>query len=279
MKILVTGYKGYIGSHLFEKLKERGYKPVGIDLKDGEDILHCLPDDDFDYVFHLAACPRVGYSVEKPSYTMKQNVLVTSTLLEWAKDHGVKRVIFSSSSAVNGNGNGIPTSPYGLHKLMNELECQLFSRLYGLDTVCLRYFNAYSEDQGYGGSYSTAICAWMEMIRQNKPLRMDGDGYQTRDLVHVDDIVGANIAAMESAGRLNGASYDVGTGESVSMNYIKIFINSRYDVEWNHAPERKGDVRHTMADITKIKKDLNWQPSVTIVDGLKRCFKGVKNES
>jgi nucleoside-diphosphate-sugar epimerase len=279
MKILVTGYKGYIGSHLFERLKQEGYNPVGIDLKDGEDILHCLPSDNFDYVFHLAACPRVGYSVEKPSYTMKQNVLVTSTLLEWAKDHGVKRVIFSSSSAVNGNGDGVPNSPYGLHKLMNELECQLFSRLYSLDTVCLRYFNAYSEDQGYGGSYSTAICAWMEMIKQSKPLRIDGDGYQTRDLVHVDDIVGANIAAMEYPGHLSGASYDVGTGQSVSMNYIKNFIDSRYDIEWIYAPERKGDVRHTMADITKTKKDLNWEPNISIVDGLKRCFKGVKNES
>ena len=272
MKILVTGYRGYIGSHLFNSLVEIGHQVIGIDLKDGEDILHCMPKKGCDYVFHLAACPRVEYSVEKPAYTMKQNVLVTSTLLEWAKDHGVKRVIFSSSSAGKGNGDGIPTSPYGLHKLVNEMECQLFSTLYGLDTICLRYFNAYSEDQAYGGSYSTAICAWMEMIKKGKPLRIDGDGYQTRDLVHVDDIVRANICAMESSSWFGGETYNIGSGEAVSMNYIKNFINSRHNIEWNHAPERKGDIRHTFADITKTKADLGWEPKISIVEGLRRCF-------
>ena len=98
MKILVTGHKGYIGSHLFEQLTE--HDVVGIDLKDGSDILHCLPGEDFDCVFHLAALPRVEYSVENPFYTMKQNVLVTSKLLEWSKNHGVKTFILSSSSAI-----------------------------------------------------------------------------------------------------------------------------------------------------------------------------------
>jgi len=272
MKILVTGHRGYIGSHLFSKLQHLGHNVQGIDLKDGEDILHCLPDEDFDYVFHMAACPRVGYSVEKPSYTLKQNVLVTSTVLEWAKNHNVKRVIFSSSSAVNGNGDGVPTSPYGLHKLMSEMECRLFSSLYGLDTVCLRYFNAYSEDQDFGGAYSTAICAWMEMIRQGKPLRMDGDGEQTRDLVHVKDIVLANILAMQSSNDFGGKTYNVGSGSSVSMNYIRDFINSRHNVEWNNAPARLGDVKHTLADISEIKKDLGFEPQVSIEEGLKKCF-------
>ena len=272
MKILVTGHKGYIGSHIFSDLQRLEHEVRGIDLKDGEDILHCLPNENFDYVFHLAACPRVGYSVEKPSYTLKQNVLVTSTLLEWAKNHNVKRVIFSSSSAVNGNGDGVPTSPYGIHKLMSEMECRLFSSLYGLDTVCLRYFNAYSEDQDFGGAYSTAICAWMEMIRQGKPLRMDGDGEQTRDLVHVKDIVLANILAMQSSNDFGGKAYNVGSGSSVSMNYIRDFINSRHSVEWNNAPARLGDVRHTLADISEIKKDLGFEPQVSIEEGLKKCF-------
>jgi len=276
VKILVTGHKGYIGSHLYSDLIRLGHDVHGIDLKDGEDILHCLPDENFDFVFHLAACPRVSYSVERPSYTLKQNVLATSALLEWAKDHGVKRVIFSSSAAVNGNGDGVPTSPYGLHKLMSEMECRLFSELYGLDTVCLRYFNVYSEDQCFGGAYSTAICAWMEMIRQGKPLRMDGDGEQTRDLVHVDDIVLANIFAMQSNKSFRGKAYDVGSGSSVSMNYIREFINSIHKVEWNNVPARIGDIRHTLADISEIKKDLGWEPRVSIQDGLRRCFKELK---
>lgn len=271
MKILVTGHKGYIGGHIYSDLRLLGHNVTGIDLKDGEDILHCLPDEDFDYVFHLAACPRVEYSVLKPSYTMKQNVLVTSTLLEWAKDHGVKRVIFSSSSAVNGDGDGVPRSPYGLHKLMNEMECRLYSELYGLDTVCLRYFNAYSEDQPFGGTYATAICAWMEMIKQGKPLRIDGDGEQTRDLVHVEDIVSANIFCMEYDGRFDGQWFNVGSGDSVSMNYIRETIDKYHKVEWNWSPARKGDVRHTLADVTKLR-DLGWEPKVSIDEGLERCF-------
>lgn len=272
MKILVTGYKGYIGNNIFSTLKKQKYDVHGIDLKDGEDVLHCLPDETFDYVFHLAACPRVDYSVKKPAYTMKQNVLVTSTLLEWAKDHGVKRVIFSSSAAVNGNGDGIPQSPYGLHKLVNEMECRLYSQLYGLDTVCLRYFNVYSEDQVYGGSYSTVICAWLEMIKQGKPLRIDGDGEQTRDLVHVNDIVSANIFCMEYQGVFNGKWFNIGSGTSVSLNYIKRLIDQNYDVIWKHMPERVGDIKESQADISELRK-LGWEPKVTIEEGLKKCFK------
>jgi len=271
--ILVTGHRGYIGSHVYKELVRLGYEVHGIDLKDGEDILHCLPDKDFDYVFHLAALPRVEYSVENPSYTLRQNVLVTSSVLEWAKSNNVKRVIFSSSSAAIGDGTG-PKSPYGLHKLMNEMECRLYSELYGLDTVCLRYFNAYSEDQEFGGSYSTAICAWMEMIKQGKPLRIDGDGEQTRDLVHVEDIVSANLFCMQHEEHFNGKWLNVGSGKSVSMNYIKDYIDLHNDVEWNHAPARKGDVRHTMADISELRK-IGWDPNISIEEGLARCFKKV----
>lgn len=272
MKILITGYKGYIGSHIFSELKQQGYSVYGIDLKDGEDILHCLPDETFDYVFHLAACPRVDYSVKKPAYTMKQNVLVTSILLEWAKDHGVKRVILSSSAAVNGNGDGIPQSPYGLHKLVNEMECRLYSQLYNLDTVCLRYFNVYSEDQVYGGSYSTVICAWLEMIKLGKALRIDGDGEQTRDLIHVNDIITANIFCMKYQGVFNGKWFSVGSGTSVSLNYIKHFIDRYYDVIWKHMPERIGDIKESQADISELRR-LGWEPKVTIEEGLKKCFK------
>ncbi len=272
MKILVTGYKGYIGSHLYSRLVDMGHNVVGVDLKDGEDVLHCLPEEKIDYVFHMAACPRVEYSVEKPSYTMKQNVLVTSVLLNWAKNNQVKRVIFSSSSAVLGDGDGVPLSPYGLHKLMNEMECRLYSRLYGLDTVCLRYFNAYSEDQKYGGSYSTAICAWMEMIRLDKNLRLDGDGQQTRDFVHVDDIVSANIFCMLYDGKFGGKYFNVGSGESISLNHVRSVIDRYHEVEWVFAPTRKGDVKHTSADISELAK-IGWSPQGSIEEGLDRCFK------
>lgn len=270
-KILVTGHRGFIGSKLFRHLKSKNYYVLGIDLKDGNDILHCLPNEDFDYVFHMSAIPRVTYTVEKPSYTMKQNVYITSVLLEWCKLHKVKRFIFSSSSAVYGNGDMIPTSPYGMQKLFSEIECKLYYKLYNLDTVCLRYFNVYSEEQEYGGSYSTAICAWMHMLKKGEPLRIDGDGEQTRDQIHVDDIVSANQFCMEYSGDFCGKCLDVGSGKSVSLNYLKSFIDKHFNVNWKYAPQRKGDVRHTNANIKELQS-LGWNPKVSIDEGLKRCF-------
>jgi len=269
-KILVTGYRGYIGGHIYKKLLEMGHQVSGIDLKDGADLAYCLPDEEYDFVFHLSAMPRVEYSILNPSYTLRQNVLTTSVLLEWAKTHKVKRVIFSSSSAVVGDGNE-PNSPYGLQKLMSEMECKLYSKLYKLDTVCLRYFNVYSEDQEYGGAYSTVIAAWKEMMRQQKPLRVDGDGNQSRDFIHVEDIVDVNIFCMNYENRFEGCHFDVGTGKAVSINYIKDFIIQRHQIDWENAPYRQGDVKHTLANITRLK-DLNWNAKISIDEGLKRCF-------
>ena len=123
--ILVTGHKGYIGSKIYQRLKEMEEEVIGIDLKDGKDVLECLPDINVDYVFHLAAFPQVPFSIDNPYYTLKQNVLTASKLLEWSKKHKVKRFIFSSSAAIYGN-SGDPASPYGVHKLMTELECKLY---------------------------------------------------------------------------------------------------------------------------------------------------------
>tara|TARA_R110000796_G_scaffold89145_2_gene192601 strand:- start:4401 stop:5225 length:825 start_codon:yes stop_codon:yes gene_type:complete len=270
-RILVTGYKGYIGSHLYAKLKEMGHRVRGIDLKEGDDIKHSLPSEEFDYVFHMAALPSVQYSVENPSYTLLQNVYATSVLLQWAKEHNVRRVIFSSSAAAIGEDGNL-TSPYGMHKKMSEMECRLYSQLYGLDTVCLRYFNVYSEDQEYGGAYSTVISAWMHMIEHGNPLRIDGDGEQTRDFIHVDDIVGSNIFCMNHENDLNGRILNVASGKSVSLKYIKSFIDSKNEnVEWSVVPSRDGDIKHSSSDITDIL-NLGWNPTILIEDGLNKCF-------
>ena len=268
IRYLVTGHKGFIGAHIFDALPAD--KVVGIDLKEGEDILEQLPDIQVDTVFHLAALPRVEYSVEHPFYTLKHNVLGTSKVLEWAKNHGAKRVIFSSSSAVYGN-DGEPSSPYGLHKLMCEMECKLYSKIYGLDTVCLRYYNVYSEDQPFGGAYSTVISAWMEMLRRHQSLRIDGDGKQTRDYIHVEDIVSANLFCADYDENFHAACYDVGSGISISLNDIKDFISNRHEVEWTVAPERRGDVKHTLANIKPLQR-LGWKAKIKISDGLSRCF-------
>lgn len=276
MKVLITGHKGYIGSHLYRVLKNNIDVVHGIDLKEGQDIIHSLPDSPYDVVFHMAALPRVGYSIENPSYTFRHNVYATSVLLEWAKKHNVKRFIFSSSSAVYGNGNN-PNSPYGLHKLLSEQECKLYSKIYGLDTVSLRYFNVYSEDQEYGGSYSTVISAWLEMIRRGQPLRIDGDGSQSRDFIHVDDIVSANIFCMNRDYDFNGQNYDVGSGQIFSLNDIKKLILSHNSVKFINAKKRKGDVQDTF--MTDVRLDqLGWKPKHDFVSDITSYFKEITNE-
>jgi UDP-glucose 4-epimerase len=274
MKILVTGYRGYIGSHLFHALNNGINVVHGIDLKDGNDILHNLPDSSYDVVIHMAALPRVQFSVEQPSYTFRHNVYATSVLLEWAKNHNVKRVIFSSSSAIYGDGEG-PNSPYGLHKLLSEQECRLYSKIYGLDTVCLRYFNVYSEDQEYGGSYSTVVSAWMEMVRQGKPLRIDGDGDQTRDFIHVDDVVRANIFCMNREEDFNGEFYDVGSGDVYSLNNIKSLIRSQRKVTFYNGPRRAGDVLHARMNEHNLMT-LGWKPTKNFEQEIKNYFKEQK---
>ena len=221
-------------------------------------------------IFHLAAQPSVQWSVDNPSEALSHNVLGTSRVLEFAKHVNCRRVIFASSAAVYGDG-GPPCSPYGLHKLVSEQECRLYSKLYGLDTVCLRYYNAYSANQKYGGAYSTVISAWMEMQKQNKPLRIDGDGTQTRDFVHLDDIVDANIFCMNYKGKFNGASYDVATGESVSLNELKTQIDQITNVEWETAPPRCGDIKDSIANYEALE-DIGWRSQITINKGLRACF-------
>ena len=270
MKILVTGHKGYIGSKLLMHLLELGYDVTGIDLKDGKNIIDCLPRDDYDCVFHLAALPSVSFSVENPSYTLKQNVYATSVLLEWACRRNVKRVIFSSSAAIYGNGTG-PNSPYGLHKLMSEQECKLYSQLYNIDTVCLRYYNVFSQDQEYGGAYSTVISAWMEMLRSNLPLRIDGDGTQSRDFIHVNDVVSANIFAMQYPDNFDAGCFDVGTGKPISLNDIKDLINKNKEVAFTYGPPREGDVHNSVADINALKR-LGWSATIDTKKAILECF-------
>lgn len=271
MKVLITGHKGYIGSKLFNKLNSGTNIIRGIDLKDGENVINCLPNEEYDYVFHLAALPSVEYSVENPSYTFRQNAYATSILLEWAKNHKVKRVIFSSSAAAAGNGDG-PTSPYGLHKLICEQECKLYSDLYKLDTVSLRYYNVFSADQEYGGSYSTVISAWIEMIKRGLPLRIDGDGEQSRDFINVADIVDANIFCMNYNQKFNGESFDVGTGITISLNEIRDIINViNNKAEFINTPPREGDILTSKADIAKLK-NIGWTAKIEPTQSIYDCF-------
>ncbi len=280
---LVTGHKGFIGSKLYAKLEDLGHEVCGIDIASSDiseslDIRWHLFDHEKsfnhikfkpDYIFHLAAKPSVQWSVENPSDSLAHNVMGSSRVLEYAKLVGTKRVIFASSAAAIS-----PTSPYGAHKRMTEMECKLYSSLYDIDTVSLRFFNVYSEDQKYGGPYSTAISAWFEMIKNNKPLRLDGDGTQTRDFIHVDDIIDCLVHCMQHKQDFDGEIFEVGTGKSHSLIEIKNFIDNVFDVEWQLAPERTGDIKHSTASIVNLTKT-GWKPRVTLKKGLQRCIASV----
>lgn len=288
-RCLVTGHKGYIGSKVYEELKSQGHDVLGIDLKEdiSKDILHYFKEDHEgqfhpyyssfrpEYIFHLACIPRVAYSVEEPIKTMENNVLATSYVLNFARKNNVKRVIYSGSSSVVGNGNG-PASPYGLQKLISEQECRLYAELYGLDTVTLRYFNVYSPCQKVEGPYATAVANWMHAIRTGKNPYITGNGRQRRDMAYLDDIVSANIFAMNYSENFEGRNYDVGTGENISLNEIKeIVIKHNPNVKFDYIEERVGDVFCTKANIEPLSQ-LGWEPKFSISKGINRCFRSLK---
>jgi len=290
-RCLVTGHKGYIGAHLHRTLKEQGHDVLGIDLQEEypKDIVGFLNEDytgrfhplywNFkpEYIFHLAAMPRVQYSVEHPVKTNKNNVLAGSMALNFARKVGAKRFIYSSSSSVVGNGSG-PESPYALQKLFTEMECKLYNDLYGLDTVSLRYFNVYSPDQKADSAYATAVANWMQFIRDKKPPFITGDGEQKRDMVHVEDVVSANIFALDHNEKFNGRCFDVGTGGNISLNEMREIVKEQLpNVDFDYVEERKGDVRHTKANIEPLKS-LGWEPKHTIKEGIHDCFRRLKNE-
>ena len=290
-RCLVTGHRGYIGSKLYAKLQDLGHEVQGVDLFEGHNILRDFKEysdgsDRFhphyynfkpEYVFHLACIPRVAYSVEEPVKTMENNVLATTLILNFAHKVGAKRVIYSGSSSVVGNGSG-PTNPYGLQKLISEMECKLYSDLYGLDTVSLRYFNVYSSCQKADGPYATAIANWMKYIREGKNPFITGDGEQSRDMAHLEDVVSANIFAMDYDGNFNGRNFDIGTGDNISLNDIKnIALEYFPNVEFDYIEDRKGDVLHTKGVIEPLNK-LGWYPKININEGVNNCFKELKNE-
>lgn len=289
-RCLVTGHKGYIGSEVYRKLEEAGHEVMGIDLLDNDhDILKDLkPDSDGkfhphyanfkpEYIFHLAAIPRVAYSVEYPVEVIENNVLSTLYVLEFARHVGAKRVIYSSSSSVVGDGRGAE-NPYGASKYMPESMCGVWSRLYNIDTVCLRYFNVYSDDQKADGPYATAVANWMQFIRDSKEPFITGDGEQRRDMAHKLDVVAANIFCMEYEGKFQGQPFDVGTGENISLNQMKDMVNEVFpEVKFEYRPPREGDVMCTQADIAPLKS-LGWTPKYDISQGISGCFEKLKGE-
>lgn len=294
-KIIVTGGAGFIGSHLTDKLVKQGNKVIVIDnLFSGKKAnlnpkakFYKLDICDFkkikplfnkvDFVFHLAAIPRVPLSVEDPILTSRVNILGSINIFKAAQEAKVKRVVFASSSSVYGNQKKLPLkesmeakpiSPYGLQKLTAEKFARMFSELYGLSTVSLRYFNVFGPRIDFDSDYSLVIGKFLKQRAKGKMLTIFGDGKQTRGFSYVDDVVNANIKAMKSKKIKGGGAINISSSQSQSINYLADLIGSKK----KYLPARIGDVLHTKADISLAKKLLNWQPKVSFEKGLEKTI-------
>jgi len=237
----------------------------------------------YDVVFLMAAMPRVEESIVDPVNTTDNNCTRTLQIFKAIENSGKKtRIVFSSSSAVYGNRATLPTkenqnrqpnSPYGLQKLFIEEYARISSQLHLTDVVCLRYFNVYGPLQYGDSAYSTAISAWCHALSNNIPLRSDGTGEQSRDMIFVDDVVEANILAATRFEPFKGECINVGSGTSITNNQIlKIFKERFPDLKIRNAPARKGDVFETKADVFLAKKELGFEAKASFEDGLKKTL-------
>jgi nucleoside-diphosphate-sugar epimerase len=297
---LVTGGAGFIGSHLVEALVDRGHAVrVADSLITGKrsNLDHVLSaefhegdlaDLDFahrvargcDYVLHQAAIPSVPRSVNDPVTSNRANVDATLNVLVAARDAGVKRLVFAGSSSAYGNTATLPKheemptsplSPYALQKVVGEQYLQMFTTLYELETVTIRYFNVFGPRQDPGSPYSGVISLFATALLENRAPTIYGDGEQTRDFTYVANVVDGVLRACTSPGAV-GRVINVATGSRVSLNQLfeamKRLIGA--DVTPQYGPSRAGDVQDSQADITRAREILGYQPIVSFEEGLKR---------
>lgn len=247
-----------------------------------EYVLVKVAEGEFDVIFHLAANPRVEFSVKNPASTTHTNVQKTIELMTAATGK-IDRFVFASSSSSYGNTDQFPTressptnpeSPYGLQKLVVEQFGEMYNRLYGMDFVALRFFNVYGPGQRGDSPYSTAIAAWCTRLKKNEPLRSDGDGEQRRDMVYVNDVASAMVTAADHPDSLGYVMYNVATGVAVTNNEILKTLKEYFpEMVINHAPARPGDVKFTLGSIDKINEELGWIPRKEFWAGLRSTLK------
>ncbi|WP_137284527.1 NAD-dependent epimerase/dehydratase family protein [Halorussus salinisoli] len=290
--ILVTGGGGFIGSHIADALTAQNDVRILDDFSTGSRtnvpatatiIEGDIRDEDtlatamsgVDIVFHQAALVSVQQSIEQPETSHSINLKATISLLEHAREEDA-RVVAASSAAIYGEPQTVPvtetapktpTSPYGADKLSLDHYMRLYYNLYGVETVALRYFNAYGPRQT-AGDYSGVISIFKEQAMNGNPITVNGEGTQTRDFVHVDDIVQANLRAATTSHV--GEAYNIGTGSSVTIQELAESIHEVADSESEivHTDPRPGDIQHSCADITKAREHLKYSPNVSLETGL-----------
>ncbi|KKW47907.1 MAG: UDP-glucose 4-epimerase [Candidatus Kaiserbacteria bacterium GW2011_GWA2_58_9] len=290
MTYLVTGGAGFIGSHISAALLKAGHAvrifddfssgkreniPAGADVITGDvcslDALR-LACVGVDGVFHLAALPRVQLSIDKPLETNEVNITGTLNVLLAARDAKVRRVVYTASSSAYGDQPTLPLhedmkvnpkSPYGLQKYVGEEYAKVASLCWGLETVSLRYFNVYGPRLTFAGAYVTVIAVFLKQKAAGQPLTITGDGTQTRDFTYVDDVVAANLLAMESPKVGKGEVVNIGAGNNVSVNTIAGLIEGP-----SVHIEPRLEPHDTRADNRKARELLGWEPRIRIDEGI-----------
>jgi len=294
-KVAVTGGLGFIGSHLVERLNENNDLVIvdnqsSGNIKNIQDLDFSRIDTDFgditrvnlerifedvDYVYHMAAVTSVPQSVNDPLRSNEVNITGTLKVLEAARKCGVRKLIFSSSSAVYGETESLPISeknlinplsPYAVTKATGELYCTVYSEIYDLPTIALRYFNVFGPKQDPESQYAAVIPIFIDKILKNQRPVIYGDGEQTRDFVNVKQVVDANILAAESN---ETGSYNIGLGKSTTINYLFEMIKEtmKKDIKPVYENERPGEIKHSVADISKARS-LGYSPKNDFTDEL-----------
>lgn len=309
-KCIVTGGAGFIGSHLVSRLLADGYRVTVVDdFSSGREenlaglISHphlkverlSILDEGLsslfsgaDVIFHVAAVPRVQYSIRYPELTNRANIEGTLKVLEAARESGVKRIIYSSSSSIYGGQDHLPLtesmapnpmSPYALQKLAAETYCRMYHQLFGLETICLRYFNVYGPRQDPHGGYANLIPRSIHLMLRGESPVIFGDGSHTRDFTFVDDVVEANILAFHTKNTAAfGEFMNIGGGRNLSVNEVVSIILQGKPIQPNYqAPViEPGD---TLADIRKAATLIGWKPAVSFEEGIRRAIESFKSES
>lgn len=305
---LVTGGAGFIGSNIVSALVRQGKAVRLLDncatgkLSNLEGILNqieFIQGDvrdlsivretvrDIDYVLHQAALPSVARSVDNPIATNEVNVTGTLNILVAARDAKVKRVVYASSSSAYGNSPVLPKredmpanpiSPYAISKYAGEQYCKVFYTLYGLETIALRYFNVFGPRQSPSSQYAAAIPIFIKAFLEGKPPTIFGEGEQSRDFTFVENVVSANLLACHAEGAA-GEIFNIACGKRTTVNDLARAIKNMLgsSVEPVYSKARKGDVRHSLADITKARRILGYEPKVDFEAGLQQTIEWMKS--
>jgi len=293
-KVLVTGGAGFIGSNLVDRLIDRGLEVIIIDNLSTGKMAHVHPQAcflkhdlsvinidelvnvlrDVDTIFHLAALARVQPSIENPLPYHDANVTATLNILYGASKAKVKRVVYSASSSCYGNTEKVPQSeddstnplsPYGLQKYIGEQYCRMFSEVYNLDTVSLRYFNVYGERMSLEGAYCLVTGIFARQMQKGEALTITNDGNQRRDFTYVGDVVNANMLAATYSGRFNGEVFNIGNGKNVSINEVADMFGGK-----KKYGEKRLEPFETLANNKKAKNILKWQPQGDLSNWIKK---------